>query len=67
MDPSFDLGQSTPKRKSHSLSVQSKMANHLNNSLSMSEKVLQLHDHQAELKSLLLLASDFNLSDLKKV
>lgn len=60
------LGHSTPRKKSHSMPVRNGMVSHASRSFCEPEKVLQLEDYRADLRSLLLLATNFDLGDLKK-
>ena len=61
------VGQSTPRKRSHSSSAKSNSAvEDLAESLAEPEKVLQLGNRRADMKSLLQLAMTFDLIVLKK-
>ena len=67
MQPPTLHGQSTPRKRSSSLSVpMTGVAEDLNSSWSEPEKVIQLSERRVELKSLQMLATTFDLSSLKK-
>lgn len=66
MKPSAVVGQSTPRKKSQSHWIPSRLSVTEQRWSSKPEKVVQLTDRRAELKSLLQLAASFERTDLKK-